>query len=289
MKLGRGRIGACVVMVSLFAAIIGGWALSTDVSDTTVTTYESVADITGFFESSNLPTSIEYNPGDNYTGYTTTASAPFFGGVDYTESARANNYQILQPSTTVDHGYEVEVTSSGTQTVTGNIYYGENGKRYTEVARSYALGDFIAALNLTSGVDRVDITSIQNYTTLREWDYIAFEGVLFFSKSWARSNDSGYTMDWCALGYKTANPTTTYHRFCLSASVDLTNNTVSLYYDNVCTELCGIYTLDDVMITKNAEFSILDGRMSTGTVVNYTSYDVPPPKYMEISRGVYWS
>lgn len=294
MKLGRGRIGACVVMVSLFAAIIGGWALSTDVTDQTITTYESVADITGYFESSNLPTSIAYNPGENYTGYYTADSNPYFGGVDFTEFKRANNYPIKQPSTQIDSGTNWAITSSDSYIPGEASYFANNRTNYIGAKWAYDLGGVIAALNLSSTADTLKLTSTENYTDLVESSYITFNGALFISKSWASWSSSsdgsrGFHMYFCSYEDKISDPTSLLYRMCLSASVDLKSSVVNLYYDNRCTELCGIYSLSDVVILKNPDTVTTPGAFNTSATVNYTSYGDPSPKYMEISRGVYWS
>ena len=84
MRFENGRLGAMILVLGIVFAVLGSYVLSLDVQEHEVTKYEYVTDLTGLFETTQAPTFIDYNPSENYTGYYTSASKPYFDGVEYT-------------------------------------------------------------------------------------------------------------------------------------------------------------------------------------------------------------
>lgn len=295
MNLGRGKIGACVVMVSLAAALIGGWAMSTDVTNNTITVYESVADISGYFDSSNEPIYIQYNPVVNYTGYYTSTSDPYFGGVSYTESQRPNNAPINQPITTISTGTK---GIASTDSISAKILYytpaivsGQVATVYERTGTIHLISDVLSYWSMTTTANVFKLTSIDANLTPTN-GYINADVTFFMVSSW------NY---WLTTSQPTHSPSfnmasqeylSTYsgsvalYRPCLSAIIDLDKNTAELYFDNNCTDLCGIYSLTSTYIFKDPNTAPSSGQICSSPSFTYTSYNRPDPIYMDVSRGV---
>lgn len=296
MNLGRGKIGACVVMASLAAAIIGGWALSTDVTDQTITTYESVADISGYFDSSNKPIYIEYNPVDNYTGYYTSSSDPYFGGVTFTESARANTAPISQATTTIASGTKTISAATSTAAtisyVTPAIQQGALTNPHYRTGAIYKVTSVLDYWSMTATANVFKLTSIQNYTALTPSasNIISADCNFYLVDSWNYwlQHDPSHAPSFhmASIEYLAQNPTSQYFRPCLSCIVDLDKQTAELYYDNQCTELCGIYALSSVYVFKDPGTTATSGDIQSSPSFTYKSYNRPDPVYMDTSRGV---
>ena len=101
MRFREGMLGITVVMLAISIGLIGSWAMSTDVVQSEKTIYNELTEITPLFGSENAPQYTNYNPSTNYTGYynddSTINDHTYFGGVDYVQSTRANQYFLDLP------------------------------------------------------------------------------------------------------------------------------------------------------------------------------------------------
>lgn len=104
MHFDSGRFGAVVVVIALVLTIVIGYC--TDVTKVQVerTGYDYVTDITGLFDTEEVPEYITFNPNTNYVGYT--------GDITYSPSNQPNNYRYI-----VEEG---EVTTDS-----DSLYYNE--------------------------------------------------------------------------------------------------------------------------------------------------------------------
>ena len=102
MHFDTGKFGAVVIVLALIGTIVLGYCTDVTKVEGVRTDYDYITDITGLFETEQVPEYIEYNPNSNYVGYT--------GPVIYKTSNQPNNYRYV-----VNEG-----TSSTLQGVTVN-------------------------------------------------------------------------------------------------------------------------------------------------------------------------
>lgn len=95
MEFNRGMVGVLVVVLSLIASV--GLGVVTNIESKTVTkeVENYVADITGAFESGKQQSYADYNPSQNFIGYTNN-SDPNIYAVDTVETTVANNYPMTR-------------------------------------------------------------------------------------------------------------------------------------------------------------------------------------------------
>lgn len=308
MRFSTGMIGVTVVVVSLAVAILGSWALSTDVEDVEVTTYNYLTEITGLFDTTQAPEFVEYNPSTNYLGYYTEASTVgnerFFDGVDYTKSSNVNNYRVdLRP---LDEQTGTLTAPSLTSTLNNPMIYmswptsttaqdGSGYISYNNTATTVDLPTFIRALNLDPSINLVLLRSADNYTDYRSYQTTATLNVDLILFTTIQMWDRGANVDTLSVG--TLDYVQDMSRFgvsgiqrpFLSASIDLRSQTVSLYYDNELSEAGGLYSFSsDTLITyggtntASGEAYVINFDDSIG----YTYYALQPIYYMDPTRGV---
>lgn len=87
MHFESGKFGAVVVVIALCLTVVIGTC--TDVTKVEVerTDFDYITDITGLFETEQVPEFIEYSPNSNFVGYS--------GPVVYTTSNQPNNYRYV--------------------------------------------------------------------------------------------------------------------------------------------------------------------------------------------------
>ena len=87
MHFDSGKFGAVVVVVALVLTIFVGYCTDFTKVQRETTDYEYVTDITGLFETEQVPEYTLYNPNSNYVGYS--------GPVEYTPARQPNNYRYM--------------------------------------------------------------------------------------------------------------------------------------------------------------------------------------------------
>lgn len=109
MHFDSGKFGAVVVVIALVMTVVIGTC--TDVAKVQVerTDYDYITDITGLFETEQVPEYIEYNPNSNYVGYS--------GSPVYSQSRQPNNYRYV-----ISQG----TTTSSTLTINNSSTYPVN-------------------------------------------------------------------------------------------------------------------------------------------------------------------
>jgi len=310
MRFKEGALGVVVVMVSVALALVGSWALSTDVNDVTVTGYDYVAEITGLFDADQAPEYIEYSPSTNYIGYYTDPTVivdkrPAFSGVDYVESSRANQYRLNPTPTSYANG-SIDLTDySGTYPFDDPdfqitfAYIDENNGyerlRSNTTGTTVTLTSYITDMGLDSSVNRLIIKSNTGlipsdyeYGQLADVDWI----LLTIKDQW-RNAGSYYscvvgTEEWMvnrgySMGATAPNGVKVYAPF-LSCIVDLSSGHTTLFSDNDCQNSIGIFVTDDVILS-------FGGTGTAATNINFDStafYDAQniATKYMDPSKGV---
>lgn len=93
MHFETGKYGAVVIVVALSLTIVLGCI--TDVSRVPInrTDYQLITDITGLFDTEQIPEYTVYNPNSNYVGYD--------GNIEYVSSNQPNNYMYVVSDGTV--------------------------------------------------------------------------------------------------------------------------------------------------------------------------------------------
>lgn len=156
MHFDSGKFGAIVVVLSIVLTIVIGYCSDVTKVEVEKTDYDYITDITGLFETEQVPEYIDYNPNSNYVGYT--------GPVVYDTTNQPNNYRfVVQEGTTTNTS--ITVNSSSSYTVTSNFLQGDVGTgvdiNYT--GSQFDLGSAVVGLNNLSYncvVNQSKITSL---------------------------------------------------------------------------------------------------------------------------------
>lgn len=111
MHFDTGKFGAVVIVLALIGTIVLGYCTDVTKVEGVRTDYDYITDITGLFETEQVPEYIEYNPNSNYVGYT--------GPVVYDVSSQPNNYRY-------------EIAPGDTSTDMDRLYYNEYRRIPTE-------------------------------------------------------------------------------------------------------------------------------------------------------------
>lgn len=111
MHFDNGKFGAVVIVLALIGTIVLGYCTDVTKVEGVRTDYDFITDITGLFETEQVPEYIEYNPNSNYVGYT--------GPVVYDVSSQPNNYRY-------------EIAPGDTSTDMDRLYYNEYRRIPTE-------------------------------------------------------------------------------------------------------------------------------------------------------------
>jgi len=297
-----------VVTVALAVAIIGAWALSTDIEETEVTSYNSIADISGLFEGTLAPEYIEYSPSTNYTGYFTDESivggTVYFDGVDFTESSRANQYRVKTMPTEIFNRDVALSDYTGTypfddEDHSVTVAYVENGVTRSHINSSgtvVSLSSYISAME--SEITGANTFMLKSMANLEPSDFVFGEQsdvdwVLITTRSAWHESGSAYravvgTAEYIAsMGLTpggTAQDGRTLNLPFLSVSVDLDSNMATVYTDNDCQNAFGLYSVSDLILVYGGSAS---GRayINFGDTASITASDVET-FYMDPSKGV---
>ena len=117
-----GMLGACIIVLALLGTVLIGFNSGVDERTEYQTAYRNITNITSQFSYTEGDTFVDYNPAQNYTGYTP-------GTITFTESGTANQYShIVTPGThqteTVDlydtSWYSTNTHEVGSRTLVGS-------------------------------------------------------------------------------------------------------------------------------------------------------------------------
>ena len=280
-------IGVLALMVALMGAILGSWALSTDVNDVERTTYTELTDITPLFGSDNAPQYTQYNPSANYTGYytddSTIGNVKYFAGVDFTESARPNTYKLnLAPTGSTTGTADLSAVTSAVDTLT-IAYYENNVIPYGVDMSHLTIPELVTALNL-SGYDTyvfknptqpVDWTDTDSFITFTIPTMVDSNSSRYLVKDPSVTDDIYITMSKKVPASSISNPI-------LAASYDTLSNRVTLYYDIAMTQKVNTFDPSDVNIFWGGS----NGSITFGNSIDYVGMSFAPDTYMDPSKGV---
>ncbi len=291
LNFSSGMLGVTVVVVALAFALLGSWALSTEVSEVDVVTYNPVTDITPLFGSDKAPDYIEYNPSTNYTGYYTEDSiigeTKYFDGVDYDASSRPNQYRLnLEPiSSTSDDDYDLSVYDSSASSSFSVRLFVANGLAF-RIGTPYSM--LLSDLTTSMGFENFDELTIRNTSSV-DWttDYGAGQWVTFIPKSWIGINPYSSTYADLRMPGNTDASTGSYADWTwntpiMACKYDITNGTVVLYTDTDMLNQAGIFTPSEVYVAWGLEGMTYELATTTGV----EAADYPDATYMDPSKGV---
>lgn len=282
-----GMIGVLALMVALMGAILGSWALSTDVNDVERTTYTELTDITPLFGSDNAPQYTQYNPSANYTGYytddSTVGNVKYFAGVDFTESARPNTYKLnLAPTGSTTGTADLSAVTSSATTL--SVSYYEGMLPYGVDVSHLTIPELVTALNLSGYQTYV----FKNPTQPVDWtDTDSF--ITFTIPTMVNPNNSRYYLikdptvtEDLSLSVNTKVPASSVSNPIMAASYDTLTDRVTLYYDVAMTQKVNTYSSSDV----NIFWGGANGSITFGSSIDYVGMSFAPDTYMDPSKGV---
>lgn len=288
MKFRNGYLGVVVVMVALAGALIGSWALSSDVTEVDKTTYNQIADITPLFGAEQAPDFISYNPSTNYTGYYTDNSTMYWDGVDYDTSSRANSYKLnLAPTLEVSNTLDLsQITGDSSENWT--LYYWPNVTGIEQSVEHLDISSLVTALSLES-YDEINIISdTGNWTTGGFFSFCtsAMENNPVSSPLGHIISLKSPTVEGNVLKPNTLATfvdSTNVSVPILACSYSILSNTVQLYSDVNMTQSVGIFNPVDVYVIWSNSTS---PGFHLGNSGDVEAKDLPPAEYLDITEGV---
>lgn len=293
LSFSTGMLGVVTVTLALAFALLGAWALSTDVTEKEVVAFNPLADVTPLFEGTMAPEYIDYSPSTNYTGYYTDLSVIndtiYFDGVGYAESNSVNQYKLkLPPTGTETDAYTLQDTYT-TSGITYNaedtrfIYQytpGQNQSTYTHTY-SYNIRDLAAALGYSGQYLTITSTNVPTNWSNPNDRFVTFVP-LYKTVTNVADERVAYVYN-PQYTIPSDDPAIKYRIYPILGCVyDQTTNTVSLYYDTDLTEVAfaGMAATDVYIWFDDLGEDYLDNKI---TIVAET---MPPVKYMDPSQGV---
>lgn len=288
-------LGVTVVTVALAAALLGAWALSTEVSEVDVTVYNPVTDITPLFGTEKAPDYIEYSPSTNYTGYYTDDSivnnTKYFDGVDYTEASRANQYRLKLAPTIVDSTVDLTTITGDSDTFRFTYFpTNEISPDYRFEVEHITIGGLMDVLGM-SDYNGFTITTDGSFDYTQAGSFIAIAVAQPGSGSidhYAMMKKPGLTgtLTYNDPGVPSAfDPTyeaSSVSDLIVAADYDVENNMLQLYYDVEMTKPAGIFAPSDVYVLWSTGTS----GFYLGSDAAIQGLDYPAPQYMDPSKGV---
>ena len=292
----QGMLGVAVVAVAIAGALLGSWAMSMDVEERTVTTYDALTDITPLFDTELAPAYTDYNPATNSTGYytesTTIGDHHYFGGVDYQTADRPNNYKLDLPPIEAHSGtatlsndstaYNRQVWLQWWSQSEGGVYSSSDS------IKSHHLTDVIASITAqTTGkitLKSVDGPNLVSETgTSLDMDWVIFGNINVY-----RGDHNYYFATQERIDRWLGTYPSYQQTLSLSCIADMDRNIATLFYDNECTQRICDLTLDQVIVFCRGGSSIpaAGHHLELSPTCDYDFAAFPDPTYMNPSRGV---
>lgn len=293
MQFRQGMLGVAVVAVALATAILGSWVMSLDIEEKQVTRFNELTEITTLFDSDLVPTFTDYNPSDNYVGYFTDATTidgvRYFGGVDYGEAVRANNFKLNLPP--------IERSANNLTLPTDGTFDArqfwlwmndgqQSGYANTDRVEASYLRDIIAQVtSQTSGTFRM--ASNEGMFSGYRSGNLDLGWVVFTNESdWF--GNFGKTFYAATPGFfqHSSSVTDRYHLPYLSAIADLDRGIVTLYTDNQYRDRALDISIDSCVVAYGGGPNISGRGIQLQTSADYVFELFPPNTYMDPSKGV---
>lgn len=299
-----------MVGVAIAAAIVMTVALDVDQTTRDVTTYEYVTTTTGLFEYDKTPQYIDYDLSKNYTGYYTSASDPYWGGVGtngdgyYASETNVNRYPLnLEPTAVYDS--TVNLANQGLSNAVNDLnvtFFGPNGQG-TISMNPYPVENHINSA-VTSGVYNATLSSLITALGISNYDYIDIsctsssisDRILFTTQDdyTKRGTDSrvAYTLSENINTYSQYTPfygTTVDTKIaCLSCRINMITGSVTLYSTPTPQDGAFVKTLsstsDCVIVFSGASGIVNVGGF--GVNLDIDAEKIQPAQYLDISKGV---
>lgn len=130
MHFDKGKFGAVVIVVSLVLTVVIGYCADVTKVEVERTDYDFITDITGLFDTEQVPEYIDYNPNSNYVGYD--------GDVVYQASSQPNNYRyVISDGETTSSAFTITRSSNYAKP---DAYSGYRGIYLNYTGSTYNMG-----------------------------------------------------------------------------------------------------------------------------------------------------
>ena len=295
MRFREGMLGVTVVMIAISMGLLGGWALSTDVIQTEKTVYNELTEITPLFGSQNTPQYTTYNPSSNYTGYynddSTINDHKYFGGVEYVQSARANQYFLdLPPDSSLPATtFSLENTESNSSFTLGTWYWpADNNPQHTVSVSHLTFDALITELSL----DSYTRVTVRNTAQPSDWSLadslVTFSLVSDMESVGALGDKVIYLKNPSLTGELrsgTNRQASDTADVILAAEYDQRFGLVTLYRDVAMTDPIGQYDPQSVCILWGGNADLFNN-FYWGDTIEYSADMFPQKTYLDPAKGV---
>ena len=299
-KLAQKKLGVYIalsVSVMVFCAIVATVALDVQEETVEVTKYDYVTSTTSLFEYDQSPQYIEYDLARNYTGYYTSVSDPYWGGVGtngdgYYTTETVNRYILnLAPADTLSD--TLNLRDSSLQNAYDATIYTYKG---TGPADYYYDANYVG-LKVISLSDYLNEQSLNSYTKITFTQSASANPVLFISE-----NDlippsqplGAYRGNFTLAEYAEYHQTITIQGVTydipiapLSAELNTVTGTLSLY-SSPTTQDSSTYLrtieIDDACIVYSTASATSPNPY--GYTIHIEAETLPATEYLDITKGV---
>lgn len=162
MEFNKGMIGVLLVILSLVGSVAIGVITNIESNKVDKDVEEYVADITGGFESEKEKSYTDYNPSNNYNGYTNKTYSNRFA-VDFEPSSYVNNYPLTYSENPIT--YDVMDTSAANIPWGGsstNLYYEIYGYTSVDTKANYDSGNIVKVVKFSDFLDDIMPSNTDN-------------------------------------------------------------------------------------------------------------------------------
>ena len=307
-----GVFGITVVCVVLAVAIMLTIVLDVQTETREAIGYNYITDTTGLFDYDRTPQYMDYDLAKNYTGYYTSQTEPYWGGVGekgdgyYTTSV--NRYILNLPPTTIhsetdfnlstsgltnERGISVALFGASDKTVFGNPCQNYSSEAFALGHTNTKLSSLINKIITDNSIDpttynKITITPTIDSTSNRvlfcdTHDYYRGTGGSGYRSGYAYADDIDLYKTYVG-GY---NQTADTHIACLSCVIDYITNTVKYYSTAIPNGDSLVKTLDieDATIVFAGQSGI-SGLPAFGDRINILIEQMPDNQYLDIKEGV---
>ena len=280
-----------IISVVVFASICTTYLLDVDETTRDVVEYNYITDTTGLFDYDKSPQFYDYDLSENYTGYYTASSAPYWGISEgnYTLSQSVNRYPLNLAPTSTDRVIGVLSTAglsnvnppgSGTKPLVVDIYDGAT--HYGESkAQMVSVSSILSHYNITT-FDKLTIVLDDGMAFGLQSDLVnivnVFAGVNQYSVQYV--SDPSVRPNWSIFGntYETK-------QLYKSAIYDYTTDRMVVYTNDDFTGKSQYVSISDLCIVFHNSNNIwVPDPLGTTAIIE--AIDLAEPKYLDITQGV---
>lgn len=295
MKIPKGGVfGGLVVALVISASIGATYLMNVESHQETAIEYDYITNISSLFDYDKNPQYYEYDLSKNYTGYYTTLTDPYWGGVDYTQSTRINNYRLnLAPTSSVS---ETKSLRDSTSPSWSDAQYGASIYTYIgpgefDIRNDYTVSGGLKLLELESYLTELSLTGYDEIIMKPISDDYS-DMILFVTGTELESNHGliRYTLPEYSEHHQTYNTTQGVRNVTfapLSAKYEKSTELVYLYSSPTVQDVSTLIrtvALDDCYIG----FSTLSSTSANpyGYEIDLEEFVYPPIQYLDITKGV---